>query len=204
MKLKLKASDLRPVVKVFGEDYRLPYFAAAADELIQQQAVVSEAAIIDKTYPGIKRPECEMLYLHMLLESKKGADGLKILSETNTVQIAGKEYTFDLSDIQRFSKQEYIVDGVTYRFREASALELIKIQQTVKTDVTKTILHTLFQHAEYQGEKYKLSELEDGLPRCLVYRIQEIMGTLRLEFEDVTVTGLNNILDLFLQKQRDK
>lgn len=194
-KRKFNPVDLRPTVEIFGKKYKLPYYSASiGDNFTQETMSFDIRKVIDEAYPDIERPEMHMLYLHLLRESKKAADGSYLIKDTRKVEINGILKDVSMNDIKRVQKSEHEYDGAKYVFRVPSGFELVKAGIEVSHQAT---LNYLLQHVEYDGEKYNSSEIEGGLPLAFCYAVPEIIGELILE-ADKTYTGIDEIEKFFL------
>lgn len=195
MAIKLKLKSLRPQVEIFGEKYKLPYFTnSIGDRLTEEQRSLDVRQVIDDEYPGATRCFSDMMYLNLMVEYKKSVKDYSIQTH-RVVEIDGQKYEVKFSDIIPVHNLVHELDGVKYVFREVSALEWAKLGSPRHTD----ILNYAFLHLEYEGQKYKLDETEEGaLPYSLCFVIQEIMGTIQLKLGDKTVTGVDKIEELFI------
>lgn len=201
---KFKPADLRPVVNIFGKEYKLPYFGASiGNNLTTEQNLFDIREVIENAFPGIERPESNMVYLHLLREVHKDRDGKSMIPLQRDVTIDDKEYTISFDDIKRRSVNTHEVDGAIYHFRTPSAYELVKSDiefiATKDNTIMSSILNYLFQYVEYEGEKYKFNDIDGELPHALTHRVHDIIGDIYIELPDGgTVTGVEKIEKLFL------
>lgn len=194
---KFKPADLRPVVRIFDKEYKLPYFTTSiGDGFTAEQTLMDIRKVIEDTYPGIQRPEANMVYLHLLRESKKDIKGNHVIPVERDVVIDGKPYHLDFSMIQRRLQSTHEIDGARYVFRVPTAYEV----STAGLEANHTsILNYLFQYVEFEGEKYKLDDIDGGLPCHLNYRVQDIIGDIFIELPGGGfITGVEKIEKLFV------
>lgn len=191
--------DIYSTVEIFGKEYQLPHWSVdIADIADKNEQFLAVWSIIDKKYPGIQRPEAEMLYFEMLRASKKEANGEDVIPEERFIKLAvpgdePKTYHIKISDIrkQKISSVEFM--NATFKFRDISVLEYAKLNAVTNIH----LLSYLLQYYELNGNKYKCPA--DKIPLGLSYFAEEIVGKLELPLSDGTViSGFNNILELFV------
>lgn len=201
-KKKFKLKDLRPVVQIFGKEYRLPYLTSTiSDKVLKEDARLALYEAIDSEYPGIRNPEQQMIYLHIINESRRTEFGGAL--ENKTILIDGIEHKISIDDIKKFDSCVHESGGCIWRFREISALEYFKgpVKTPSRGILNKSsILDYCFQHVEIPtGEKLKFDEFEEDFPWELseTHVIDSIIGELYIEINGTLIKGLNAILDAF-------
>lgn len=204
-KVKLKLKDLRPEVDVFGKKYRLPYLSSSiTDEVLSKDAIGALQKAIDDEYPGIRQPEQQMLYLHLLHEARKSPEG-SLFPKKREIVYKGVKQVVSFDDIKKKDCTEFEIDGVRWVFRAISALEYYngpyKVFTRGTTNNHTNILDYCFQHIIYEGEKYKFDEFEEDFPWELGHHVAEIVGTLyivlKTETGPVVLEGIDEIIDIF-------
>lgn len=192
---KLDINKLRPEVEIFGKKYRLPTFMSKIVESPDQGITIRE--IVDEAYPGIKKPESDMLFIHLLKDSRF-KDGKPVIGDTNEVEVQGVKYTVSLDDIIKVQKSEVMYSGIKFVFKYPSALEYY----TSGCGNQGQVARKFFDYAEFEGVKYNLEEIGGDIPMAVAENSQELMGDIRLNLKDGNyVTGYEKISELLLTKK---
>lgn len=193
---KLNPADFRPVVKIFGEDYKLPYYTSKLADAVKQETIEYDIRrVIDASYPGIKRPECHMLYLHMINSTRKH-QGKPVLPTSREITLSGQKFQVAFDDIIPVVKLEHEVDGIKYVFKQPSMVEILDMAPGFDA-----MLRASIDYIEKDGIEYDMHE-DASFPYELALHVEEIQGTVQLVLKSgETVTGLERIQELFLHGQ---
>lgn len=192
---KLNLNKLRPEVEIFGKKYRLPTFMSKIEEAPDKGVTIRE--IIDSEYPGIEKPESDMMFIYLLKDSRF-KDGKPIIEDVNEVEVEGKKYRISLSDIERVHTPEIEYTGVKFKFKTPSALEYY----TSGCGNTGQVARKFFEYAEHEGEKYNLEEIGGDIPMAVAVNAQNIVGDIKLNLKDGNyVKGYEKISELLLTKK---
>lgn len=191
---KLNPVDFRPVVKIFGKDYKLPYYASIISDIPEENIVDREIRrVIDAAYPGIKRPEAHMLYLHMISETRK-KDGVTILPKEREIKLSGQIFKVSFEDITFVQQSVFVEDGIEYHFKQPSLIEILDNQ----LNTPRKLIDYCLDYMVVDGVEYDLAE-GAYLPLALTNEIEKIQGTLQLVLKTgETITGFDRIQELFI------